>query len=252
MILILSDLHLGKSSDVDERAKEADVVSLIRRFQPEMTQLCLLGDIFDHFIEYRLSIPKGFSRFLGLLGELADAGLDISYYLGNHDPWHMDYFRREFGVTMVEDSAIEHVGDRRVFFAHGDGKSQKTGLYGRLKPILRHPLPTTLYRYILPGDTGIRLARWSSRHFSAKETNMETVSLMRQYAIKKLENGADIVVMGHCHHAELSEYSEGVYLNTGSWHDDRTFGMIDNSVVLSRWDGMSETRISTIPLAQPR
>ncbi|NND73081.1 MAG: UDP-2,3-diacylglucosamine diphosphatase [Rhodothermales bacterium] len=252
MILILSDLHFGKSSVEDERAKEADVVSLIRLLRPKIKQLCLLGDVFDHFVEYEHSIPKGFSRFLGTLAELADDGIEITYYLGNHDPWHIDYFGTEFNATIVEDARIEHIGDQSIFMTHGDGKARSSGMYSILKPILRHPLPTTLYRYLLPGDTGIRLARWSSRRFSAKETNMETVSLMRQYAIKKLGNGADIVVMGHCHHAELTTFPDGLYLNTGSWHDDRTFATINDSVSLCTWDGSSVTNIEAKPLAQHR
>ena len=248
MILILSDLHLGKSDPVAERAKERDVVNVIRSYQDRLKGLYLLGDIFDHYVEYRLAIPKGFSRFLGTLADVADEGSEIVYFYGNHDPWHLNFFREEFNARIVEDSTTDRVGHQEVYFAHGDGRSK--GLYKTLRPILRHRLPTMMYRYLLPGDTGISLARWSSRRFSARETNMETVESMREYAFNKLTGSADIVVMGHCHFAELSNTEDGIYMNTGSWHDDRTFGIIDNNISLMRWTGTEEASLNTIPLAQ--
>ncbi len=253
MILILSDIHFGKADASAERAKEADVVSLLRHYQSEITQLYLLGDVFDHFIEYRHSIPKGFSRFLGTLADLSDSGIDLTYFLGNHDPWHKDYFTTEFGASIVTDGRIEDHGQHRVYLTHGDGKAGKRGVYKSLRPILRHRVPTTLYRYVLPGDTGIGLARWSSRRFSAKETNMRTVSLMRDFAAGVLKDPVDIVIMGHCHHAELTDMSDGIYLNTGSWHDDRTFGILTGDEIrLLSWKSGNESTINTIPLAQNR
>lgn len=253
MKLILSDIHFGKSDPDSERKKEADVVSLLKFYGDEISHLYLLGDIYDHYIEYRHTLPKGYTRFLGQLGSISDSGVPVTYFYGNHDPWHRDFFETEFGAEVVEDFLRSNLSGLRIFMTHGDGKASKQGMYSILRPILRHPFPTTLYRYIFPGDMGLALARWSSRNFSAKETNMETVSLMREFAGDVLADSVDIVIMGHCHHAELTEDTNGIYLNTGSWHHERTFGILtEDEIALLSWnDGQPDPK-NTIPLAQKR
>lgn len=254
MNLILSDIHFGKSDAASERAKEVEVVGLLKYHEKDIRHLYLLGDIYDHYIEYRHTLPKGYTRFLGQLAALADTGTPITYFHGNHDPWHKDFFETEFGATMVKDSVFEDWYGHRVFLTHGDGKASQQSVYSSVKPLLRHRIPTTLYRYIFPGDVGLALARWSSLNFSAKETNMETVSLMRRFATEMLSDSSDVVIMGHCHHAELSEINgSGIYLNTGSWHHERTYGVVaDEKISLFSWTDAQPLLKNTIPLAQKR
>ena len=46
-------------------------------------------------------------RFQALLAEWTDRGVGITYLVGNHDPWHRDYFTRELGVRVVFDHLVE-------------------------------------------------------------------------------------------------------------------------------------------------
>src|SRR5690606_6470197 len=98
MILFLSDLHLGRGGPDMARRVEQDVIACLEHHRERVRHLILLGDIFDEYIEYRHLVPKGHTRLLGLLANWTDAGVPITYLVGNHDPWHRDYFQQELGI----------------------------------------------------------------------------------------------------------------------------------------------------------
>jgi UDP-2,3-diacylglucosamine pyrophosphatase LpxH len=54
------------------------------------------------------------------------------------------------------------------------------------------------------------------------------------------ESGVDAVIFGHCHSPELTTWPEGRYLNTGYWHESRTFGrLVDSTLQLMQWNGQT-------------
>ena len=240
MILVIADTHFGRTDRDNERVKERELIECLEslRKSHEIDELILLGDIFDSYIEYRTLVPKGFSRFLGTLGAWADAGITLRYFAGNHDPWHSGYFESEFGAVFVPDHEDREIGGRIFRFIHGDGLIAR-GLYRHIKPVLRHPVPVALYKALLPGDAGLRLAAWVNERFSAKTTNMETVRMLRAYAFDTMaSSGMEVFVAGHSHFAEHTVRGPHTYLNTGSWHYERTFALIDeDSIRLLRYDG---------------
>ncbi len=232
-------MHFGRGGAAHARASEKALVDCLRAHEDAVERLYLVGDVFDGYVEYRHLIPKGFVRFQGLLAAWADRGVPITYLVGNHDPWHRDYFVRELGVRLVFDHLLEPLYDRNVYLTHGDARTPTQPLYNRLKPWLRHPLLVWLYRTLLPGDLGYGLAQWVSRNFSTEKVNEELVAALREHARQVLREGpADVVVMGHCHRSELTAWPEGAYLNPGCWDEQRTFGRLDeDGLKLLHWDG---------------
>jgi UDP-2,3-diacylglucosamine hydrolase len=195
----------------------------------EVETLFLVGDMFEHFIEYRHSIPKGFIRFMALLAEWTDSGIPVVYLVGNHDPWHRDFFEKEIGVTVVYEPITEQLSGLRVHVAHGDGLGNGAAGYRILKPILRHPLPVGIFTGLLPSDVGLGIAKWYSRTFRKTVLNPARVEALRVAAREILDRtGSDIVVMGHSHHPEATRWESGTYINLGSWYEDRAAGLIDN------------------------
>ena len=239
MILFVSDMHFGRGSPAEERASEAALVACLRSYEATVERLYLVGDVFDKYIEYRTLIPKGFVRFQALLAEWTDRRVPVTYLVGNHDPWHRDYFEQELGVRVVFDDLTETLGDHTIYLAHGDGLAPTSRAYRRLKPWLRPPVPVWLYRSLLPADTGLRLARWFNRRMGDKAVEPDIVEGLRAHARRILaETPADVAVMGHSHQAELCRWPEGVYLNTGSWYQDRTFAGLDQGgPKLLHWNG---------------
>lgn len=237
MILFVSDMHFGRGDAAMQRASEAELIACLRAYEAEVEALYLVGDVFEHYIEYGTLVPKGFVRFQALLAAWADRGIPVTYLVGNHDPWHQDYFRNELGVRVVATSLLEPLVGHNVYLTHGDGLPGGGRAYRFLKPILRHPVPVTLYR-MLPSDLGLRLARWVSRRLADGRAEPATIDALRRHAQQVLHTtDATLVVMGHSHHPELQTGPDGVYLNTGSWHYGRTFAVLDeNGPRLLRWN----------------
>lgn len=252
MILFLSDLHLGRGTADASRAAERDALDLLRAHEPEVRAagaeggLYLVGDVFDQFIEYRRLVPKGFARLQGLLAAWTDAGIPVTYVVGNRDPWHLDYFERELGVRVVPDAVTARLAGRDTYIAHGDGLDPSERVYNLLKPLLRHPLAYRLYRNLLPGDSGYRLARRIARQGNGTP-DAPTVSALRRAARHRLASTpTDLIVFGHSHRAERSDWPEGTYLNPGYWFADRTFARLDaGGPTLLRWTGHGAQPLST-------
>lgn len=228
MVLFVSDMHFGRGSPAEAREEERTLVSFLRAHKYDVDHLYLLGDVFEAYIEYATLIPKGFARFQGLLAEWSDAGIPVTYLVGNHDPWHLSYFEDELGVSVSHGPvSAEHFG-RQIYLAHGDGLDSRKG--SRIKALVRHPLPTWCYRTFLPSDAGLRLARWWSHRFGRDHIRPSLVEAVAAHARKVLkETAADLVIMGHTHRSAMQEWPEGIYANTGSWAADRSYGLLDET-----------------------
>lgn len=238
MILFISDVHLGRGA-ADDRRVEQDLIACLDAHQDRTEHLYLLGDLFDEFIEYRHLVPKGYVRLLGRLAEWTDSGRPITYFVGNHDPWHRDYFESELGVRVrFESLSVRHFG-QELYLAHGDRGTEKSVWKSWWNATLRHPLPVWLYRTVLPGDTGFGLARFVNRRFGRRDLDEDLIERLRVHARRILrEHTADVVVFGHSHFPELLAWPEGIYLNAGYWHESRTFGRLDDRALqLVRWNG---------------
>ena len=66
-------------------------------------------------------VPKGYTRFLGKLSELTDAGVEVHYFTGNHDIWTYGYLEEECGVILHKKPLTTELYDKVFFLAHGDG-----------------------------------------------------------------------------------------------------------------------------------
>lgn len=234
-------MHFGRSNVAVEREHEAALIACLQHFQHEVEHLILLGDVYDQYIEYKNLMPKGIARFQGLLAAWTDSGRRVTYLTGNHDPWHIDYFETELGVETIFDSFTEPLNGKHVYLNHGDVIASRFPLNAFLKRLLQHPVPVYLYRTLLPGDAGYRLARWVNQKIHSDVINEDVVRQLRGFATETITSNAyDLVVMGHSHHAELTSVSRGAYLNTGCWRLHRTFACMDNDII-SLYEWQDET-----------
>ena len=252
MVLLVSDLHLGRGTPADSRAAERDAVALLRAHEDEVVDggtLVLLGDVYEQYIEYRHLVPKGAPRLVGLLAEWADAGAEVLYVVGNRDPWHIDYFEAEVGLRVVREAWTGVREGLALYIAHGDGLRPAERLSSRLQPLLRAPLMARLFRMGLPGDGAYALARWVARRFGTDGTPRPVVAAgLAEAAHERLRDpGVDLVAFGHSHQEALTVTDRGTYLNPGYWFGARTFARIDaDGPALFRWaDGRADRLADT-------
>ena len=91
----ISDLHLGARYLDNPKESERRVVEFLDSIKDTAERIYMLGDILDFWYEYKYVVPRGYVRFFGKLAELADAGIEIYWMLGNHDIWIFDYLPNE-------------------------------------------------------------------------------------------------------------------------------------------------------------
>ncbi len=90
-IFFASDFHLGLRTGSPPLEREKKVVGWLEIIAPEAKEIYLLGDIFDFWWEYKLVVPRGFTRFLGTVATITDSGIPVHFFTGNHDMWVRDY-----------------------------------------------------------------------------------------------------------------------------------------------------------------
>jgi len=86
-IYFLSDFHLGAPDHTGSLEREKILVQFLDEIKYTASEIFLVGDMFDFWYEYRKVVPKGFTRILGKLAELSDAGIAMHFFVGNHDMW---------------------------------------------------------------------------------------------------------------------------------------------------------------------
>ena len=120
-IYFLSDAHLGSRAIAHGRTQERRLVNFLDRIKHNAAAVYLLGDMFDFWYEFKLVVPKGYTRFLGKISELTDMGVEVHFFIGNHDIWCGDYLEKECGVTIHRQPLTCEIYGKEFFLAHGDG-----------------------------------------------------------------------------------------------------------------------------------
>ena len=99
-VYFASDNHLGAPTAQESRIREKRFVAWLDKVKKDAAAIYLMGDLFDVWIEYKSVVPKGFVRVLGKLAELADSGIPVFFFVGNHDMWMRDYLQKEIGAKV--------------------------------------------------------------------------------------------------------------------------------------------------------
>jgi UDP-2,3-diacylglucosamine hydrolase len=203
VILILSDLHLGKVPASDKQSL-GDLRACIEFLKPQLKQVVFLGDTFDAFIEYPGRLPQPVRLWTSLANELIEIGIDVTYFAGNHDRWHLSHIQTILNVPVFRLPKQIIWRSKRVWLEHGDLVANHAPTVRFLRYISDRPWAYSLYRTFLPFGLGHVLASEVSRKLASFEPDPLTVEALRSHAESLITNNkSDLVVMGHCHFASL-------------------------------------------------
>lgn len=164
----ISDLHLGASYLKNPLDYERRVVRWLNTIKDSAKAIYLLGDVLDYWYEYRNVVPRGFTRFFGTLALLVDDGIEIRWYIGNHDIWIFDYLPHEIGITVIDGYEIKDIDSKKFFLSHGDGIGSLKPGFKFIRTLFRNKVCQWLFSGIHPRWTVPFAHRWSShsRNFS--------------------------------------------------------------------------------------
>lgn len=234
-IYFASDFHLGAPNLSASQQREQKILRWLRSIEQDAEAIFLVGDIFDFWFEYKTVVPKGAVRLLGKLAELSDRGIDIHFFVGNHDIWMFDYFPTELGITVHHAPLQITLKGKQFFIAHGDGLGPSDYSYKRLKKIFTNRLCQWLFRWLHP-DIGVRLANYSSSASRTAQTepeyflgkDKEWLLLYSNYKLQQFPE-TDYFIFGHRHLPLdiLLENQKSRYLNLGEWFNHCTYVEFD-------------------------
>lgn len=233
-VYFLSDFHLGAPDHASSLVREKHIVKFLDEIKKDAAVIFLVGDLFDFWFEYQKVVPKGFVRLLGKIAELTDSGIEIHFFVGNHDMWMKEYFNEELNVKVYFDPHSFTFNHKSFLIGHGDGIGPGDHKYKFLKKVFRNKLSQSLFGMLHP-QWGIGLADYFSRksrkatgtqdqHFLGEDNEWQIV-----YSKEVLQKTHyDYFIFGHRHlpmEVQLKENS--TYINLGDWINYFSFAVFD-------------------------
>jgi len=228
-----SDIHLGAGGYASSRQREDRFVHWLDTIKEDAAEIFLMGDVFDFWFEYKTVVPKGYIRLLGKLAELADAGVKLYFFKGNHDMWMFDYFLTELGATIITNELVIERGGKKFFLHHGDGLGPGDGMYKILKKIFRSNVCQWLFARIHP-NLGVGIANYWSK--SSRISNLKKEDpkpgeqeWLVEYSREVLQTTFyDYLVFGHRHlPLDIQLNNKSRYINLGEWINYNSYAEFD-------------------------
>jgi UDP-2,3-diacylglucosamine hydrolase len=232
MVYFISDVHLGFYERKKDILREDILLSFLDHISDNCQKLFIVGDLFDYWFEYKYVIPRYYYRTLSKFREMKDRQIEIEYLMGNHDFGHWDFFESEIGIRIIKKDIEREISGKKFYISHGDGKAYNDAGYRFIKKILWNRFAQRLY-YLLHPDLGIALASTSSkksRDYTDKKDYTKRDG-MRDFAIQKINDGFDFVIMGHRHLFIEESIGNGKYINLGEWLTEPHYAVFDGNDV---------------------
>lgn len=240
----ISDLHLGVPNAAMSRQREKAAVRFLNQIAHDAKRLYVLGDLFDFWYEYATVVPKGFVRIQGKLAEMADQGVEVHLFTGNHDMWMFNYFTDEFGATVHRSPEVTNIDGTLFMLGHGDGLGPGDHGYKFIKKVFANPISIWLFGKLPPG-IGVRLAHfWSGRSREANLPQDEVFKgldnewlylhcrdVIRNRQAKNLQPIANFI-FGHRHLLlDIDIDGHARYINLGEWFSKPHFAVWDGKLL---------------------
>jgi UDP-2,3-diacylglucosamine hydrolase len=236
-----SDFHLGTGTYASSREREARLVRWLDTVKTDAAEIFLMGDVFDFWFEYKTVVPKGYVRFLGKLAELADSGIKLTFFKGNHDMWMFDYFEKELGATIISNQLEIERNGKKFYLHHGDGLGPGDTFYKFLKGFFRSTFCQWLFARIHP-NFGVGIANYWSSHSRLANNKKEDHKPGEQEWLVTFSNDLlkthfyDYLIFGHRHKPlDIALNDKSRYINLGEWVFASSYAVFDGETVTLKY-----------------
>jgi UDP-2,3-diacylglucosamine hydrolase len=239
-VYFLSDAHLGSRAIQHGRTQERRLVNFLDSIKHKADAVYLLGDMFDFWYEFRTVIPKGYTRFLGKLSELTDTGVEVHFFIGNHDIWCGDYLTKECGVIMHYEPLTIEIHGKEFYLAHGDGLGDPNKMFQFLRYMFHSITLQTLFSALHPRWSMEFGLNWAKHSQLKREKNRELdymgedkeylVVYSKQYL--KSHPNINFFIYGHRHimlNLMINKTARTIIL--GDWINSFSYAVFDGKTV---------------------
>ena len=240
-IYFLSDAHLGSRAIEHSRTQERRLVNFLDSIKHNAEAVYLLGDMFDFWYEFKTVVPKGFTRFLGKLSELTDLGVEVHFFIGNHDIWCGDYLTKECGVILHREPLTVELHGKEFYLAHGDGLGDPGKSFKLLRAMFHSVTLQKIFSMLHPRwsmDLGLTWAKHSRmKRENGKEPDYmgEDKEFLVLYAKEylRLHPNINYFIFGHRHiMLDLMLNRSARILILGDWINYFSFAVFDGESLL--------------------
>lgn len=226
-ILFLSDVHLGGFDEAENRRIESSLIQLLDYCERESFQVCVLGDLFDYWMEYPNHIPRLGRRLLERFASFNRQVGPTLYVTGNHDNWTDGYFG-ELGFDVEPDFRKMTLDSRNLLLLHGDGITNQQFDINRppMHRLLRNDTFIRFYQSIFPPRAGLLVMKYFSRLNRYLEDYRADKKKLNKWAESKLkQTETDVIICGHDHFPRYIKFDFGTYINLGTFFRHRTLAV---------------------------
>ena len=236
-IFFISDFHLGVPTAEISLERERKIIRWIESVQAEAQAIFFVGDVYDFWFEYKYTIPKGFMRFQGKLAELADRGIKLYFFPGNHDLWMFGYYEKELGATVSRKPIQFTINQKKFYVVHGDGYGPRDKLHKLMLKVFESRFFQAIFHNV-PNWFSYGIAQNWSKHSRIANADFDEKFLGEDEWLwaysKQLELIAhhDYYIFGHRHlPLDLKVGDNARYINLGEWFRACTYAVFDGNEV---------------------
>lgn len=239
-------------SDIHSHPFKPEYQELLRRFlnHPEVKncqKIYLLGDIFDVMVGHHPEYFKLYNDFFDEIGKLAQQGIEIHYFEGNHDFHLKKLFKTYSQQRNIENihvhthHLIQHMDGKKFYFSHGDDIEIGKFKYKSYKLFIKSLPLEFVANYVVPfklldwmGNTASQNSkkqnhnRYNDTDFCEQTKNTFRFSATKAYKKQHF----DFLFCGHAHISDLWISPDGfTYINGGPAFLTQQFALYENGKV---------------------
>jgi len=232
-ILFISDTHLGEGSK-DSYITQNIVIDCIKQHQKTLTDLYLLGDIFNIWIGDAQRFDEKLLPFINYLQSIANT-CNIYFMHGNRDFLVNHNFCKHIPCKLINDPTCITLDTKKILLTHGDLLCIDDINYQKLRKIIRRTWIQKIFLSI-PYKIRYNIANFmrklsikSQKSIISQSKNYKKVDVnLQELNAWYLKYGFDILLHGHTHVSGKYIYQGYERLVLSDWHSDGgTYAIFD-------------------------
>ena len=215
MVYFMADSHLGSLLFENREEHTSRMCRWLQSVAHDASAIYLLGDVFDFWFEFAHSIPPGYEPLLETIRSLTSRGIEVHFFVGNHDQWTFGYLTSHTGMVVHYGAEVVEICGKRMLLAHGHGIGEKRRATRLLNSIFESRIARWCFRHLVIPRLGLKFGyHWSARnrqkhdaHYQSNtidyyashstDANVFQVQWAKEYTVTHPD--VKYIVMGHYH-----------------------------------------------------
>jgi len=212
--LLIADAHYPNH----KKEQFLKLLKLIDSKELQVTQLILMGDIFDLLVGNSPYLKNRFSKEIALLESIA-TNIEVIYLEGNHDFYLKPLFKNVKVIPIKKQPLLAKLGSKSISLSHGDRYLMSLS-YKIFTKIIRAPITLKL----LPD----LVAKKKLKSMSKKVLCRDILNFKAKVLSIKKHYKSDIIVEGHYHQGVILDN----YYALPSFACNEGFAMVENGKII--------------------